>query len=82
MTATCPYRADCLERWRVTRIDYRCGFEIANTVKECPRARQYRQIATTRPTGVDTGNVESGHRGGVAGSAPPAQLPLPLGGEG
>ena len=36
----CPDRDRCLNRLRITSTDYRCGFELAGTVSECPKRRE------------------------------------------
>ena len=36
----CPDRDKCLRRTNITSTDYRCGFELAVTVSECPKRRE------------------------------------------
>jgi hypothetical protein len=59
MTALCPYRAACMERWHVTRLDFRCSFEKHNLLENCPRhERQQRQTEATREGRMDTSGLE------------------------
>ncbi len=58
----CPYRAACLEKWRVTRLDFRCGFEKYNLLENCPKYEQQCQAQIARSGRVDTDRVEQPDR--------------------
>lgn len=48
MMQTCPSRDACLKRLGIDAASaYRCGFEIAGTVRACPRGR--RMVAVDAP---------------------------------
>lgn len=79
MIPLCPYRAACLAKWNVTRTDYRCGFEIANTIRSCPRYAQHRQTEATREGRMDTDHVEQPDRDHLAGRLLAAHVQLSLG---
>jgi len=77
----CPYRAGCLEKWRVTRPDYSCAFEKYNLLENCPHhERQQQHHTETAGPGQDNHrDLEQRNRGRQRARRNGAALQLPLG---
>ena len=77
----CPYRAFCLERWHIKRLDFRCCFENHNLLENCPRhERQHHQAQTARTERMDSGNLEQRDRDYQPAGRGGAAVQLQLGG--